>query len=142
MGSAVVLRTSSTVFKLSVLVLLLFQSTYAYSPQLTRRGWMSKSNAMVFSTTFISQAREANALEKRNEALCGTGFFTNIAQYKCTEIGDISGDGKAKEMSKEEESLSDSLMGKLALDDSASLVPGNNSEDNGKRSESQGKFND
>lgn len=64
----------------------------------------------------------ASALEKRNEALCGTGFFTNIAQYKCTDIGDISGDGKAKELSKDEETSVESLMDKLGLDDVSSFV--------------------
>lgn len=84
---------------------------------------MSKTKAatsLVFG--IIAQSSGADALEKRNEALCGTGFFTNIAQYKCTEIGDISGDGKAKELSKEEESSVGSLMGKLGLDDVSSFA--------------------
>lgn len=75
--------------------------------------------SIIFTGTVLEPSpRSANALEKRNEALCGTGFFTNIAQYKCTEIGDISGDGKAKDLSSEEEASVDSLMGKLGLDDS------------------------
>jgi hypothetical protein len=44
----------------------------------------------------------------RNEMLCGTGFFTNIWQYKCTDLGDIEDEGKIKAMKKE--AKMDSLM--------------------------------
>ena len=55
----------------------------------------------------------ADALKEKNEALCGTGFFTNIALYRCTEIGDISDEGKAGELTKNQEGKVDSLMSKL-----------------------------
>ncbi|KAL3791701.1 hypothetical protein HJC23_003958 [Cyclotella cryptica] len=96
----------------------------AYTIPLTRRGFISKSKAVSLvlgGTIAYPLPRPANALEKRNEALCATGFFTNIAQYKCTEIGDISGDGKAKQLSRDEEASADSLMGKLGLDQSTSF---------------------
>ena len=108
------------------LIMLCSESVFGYSPFLTRRSWVSKANAaassLIFGVAMTEQPPVANALEKRNEVLCGTGFFTNIAQYKCTDIGDISGDGKAKELSKDEESSVGSLMGKLGLDDSSSFV--------------------
>jgi hypothetical protein len=114
-------RYSNEYFLLVVMFLASISSIWAYTPQLTRRGWMTTTQAVsiIFTGTVLEPSpRSANALEKRNEALCGTGFFTNIAQYKCTEIGDISGDGKAKDLSSEEEASVDSLMGKLGLDDS------------------------
>ena len=53
--------------------------------------------------------------------LCGTGFFTNIAQYKCTEIGDISQDGKVKPLSASEEGSMESLLGKLGMEEAKSV---------------------
>ena len=53
------------------------------------------------------------ALKPNNEALCGTGFFTNIAQYKCTDIGDISDEGQSRKTTAEEESRLDGLMSKF-----------------------------
>jgi cell division protein FtsI/penicillin-binding protein 2 len=50
--------------------------------------------------------------------LCGTGFFTNIAQYKCTDIGDISDEGKAKKMNEQELGSMESLLGKMGVEDS------------------------
>jgi hypothetical protein len=61
---------------------------------------------------------DASALEARNEMLCGTGFFTNIAQYKCTDIGDISDEGKAKKMNEQELGSMESLLGKMGVEDS------------------------
>ena len=58
----------------------------------------------------------AFALQEKNEALCGTGFFTNIWQYKCTEIGDIEDEGESKALSTNEESSIDSLMTKFNLE--------------------------
>lgn len=58
----------------------------------------------------------AQALQARNEMLCGTGFFTNIAQYKCTEIGDISQDGKVQSLTPAEEGSMQSLLDKLGVD--------------------------
>eukprot|EP00535_Pseudo-nitzschia_heimii_P008028 CAMPEP_0197179628 /NCGR_PEP_ID=MMETSP1423-20130617/4508_1 /TAXON_ID=476441 /ORGANISM="Pseudo-nitzschia heimii, Strain UNC1101" /LENGTH=214 /DNA_ID=CAMNT_0042629555 /DNA_START=88 /DNA_END=732 /DNA_ORIENTATION=- len=57
----------------------------------------------------------ANALKKRNEALCGTGFFEHIYEYKCTEIGDIEDEGYSRSLNPEENGLTDGLMGKLGF---------------------------
>ena len=59
----------------------------------------------------------AHALKDRNEALCSTGFFTNIALYKCTEIGDISDEGKSRSLSNEQQGRLSSLMDKMGLDE-------------------------
>jgi hypothetical protein len=59
----------------------------------------------------------ANAVKERNEALCGTGFFTNIWQYKCTDIGDIADEGVPKDLSSSEQGATESLMSKFNLGD-------------------------
>ena len=65
-------------------------------------------------TLFLS--RPAYAVKERNEVLCGTGFFTNIAQYVCTEIGDISDErGPGRALNQQELESTDSLMDKLSL---------------------------
>ena len=58
----------------------------------------------------------AHALKQKNEALCGTGFFEHIYEYKCTAIGDIEDEGYSKGLSQAETGLTDSLMGKLGVD--------------------------
>jgi len=73
--------------------------------------------SIVFSSLAWLTAEPAAALQERNEALCGTGFFTNIAQYMCTEIGDISDEGKPRKVSAEEMGSMDSLMDKLGVSD-------------------------
>jgi hypothetical protein len=60
-------------------------------------------------------AGPAHARQPKNEALCGTGFFENIYQYKCTEIGDIEDEGKAASLSQQEQGATDSLLSKLQL---------------------------
>jgi hypothetical protein len=57
----------------------------------------------------------AHALQERNEALCNTGFFTNIWQYKCTPLGDIQDEGFAKDLTNADQGTVDSLMSKLEL---------------------------
>ena len=64
----------------------------------------------------LGLASPAFALQEKNEALCGTGFFTNIWQYKCTEIGDIEDEGESKALSTNEKSSIDSLMIKFNLE--------------------------
>jgi hypothetical protein len=71
--------------------------------------------AWITSVGLMGGAHEALAVKPRNEMLCGTGFFTNIWQYKCTDLGDIEDEGKIKAMSAEEETKMDSLMGKLSM---------------------------
>ena len=126
-NSAPKMRVMTFVASMAMVLLASCKDAHAYSPSVTRRGWISKAINGVVATPAL-----ANALEQRNEMLCGTGFFTNIAQYKCTDIGDISGDGKAKDLSKEEESSVDSLMGKLGLDEGASFVTEKSNDGNAK----------
>ena len=65
--------------------------------------------------------QSASALEERNEMLCGTGFFTNIAQYKCTEIWDISDEGKAKSVSEKELGSMGSLLQRMGIEDAVEV---------------------
>lgn len=79
---------------------------------LDRRGLIrALSSAALSGNILLSQP--AWALKPNNEALCGTGFFTNIAQYKCTDIGDISDEGQSRKTTAEEESRLDGLMSKF-----------------------------
>jgi hypothetical protein len=81
----------------------------------SRRGFLVGAAAWFTSVGLMGGANEAQAVKPRNEMLCGTGFFTNIWQYKCTDLGDIEDEGKIKAMSAEEEAKMDTLMGKLGM---------------------------
>ena len=81
----------------------------------------------------------AAALQARNEALCGTGFFTNIAQYKCTEIGDISDEGKTRPLSKADEGITKSLMGKIGMENVEISDEGDKSKDEASKRSSKSK---
>jgi hypothetical protein len=63
----------------------------------------------------VGKPTAAQAVKPKNEALCGTGFFENIWQYKCTELGDIQDEGIPSTLSPEQQGATDSLMGKLNL---------------------------
>jgi hypothetical protein len=78
----------------------------------SRRAFVAGS-ALTWGFTAVTQ--EASALQKRNEALCGTGFFTNIWQYKCTDLGDIEDEGRSRAMSAEETAKLEGLAGKLSI---------------------------
>jgi len=77
----------------------------------------------------------AIALQERNEILCGTGFFTNIALYKCTDIGDISDEGKSRPLTTNEQGSMQGLMDKMGMDDSIF------EEDNKKKKKTEDKVN-
>jgi hypothetical protein len=112
----------------------------------SRREFVSKAiPTLLLASSF--DVKPAFALKERNEALCSTGFFTNIgklsrtivglprllllkqsdlqsltafyetAQYLCTEIGDISDEGKSRKMSNEEIGSMESLLGKMGVGD-------------------------
>lgn len=69
----------------------------------------------------LSLSQPAYALKERNEVLCGTGFFTNIAQYMCTDIGDISDErGSGRSLNQQEIASTDSLMDKLSISTTSS----------------------
>eukprot|EP00814_Leptocylindrus_danicus_P020807 CAMPEP_0116035888 /NCGR_PEP_ID=MMETSP0321-20121206/20713_1 /TAXON_ID=163516 /ORGANISM="Leptocylindrus danicus var. danicus, Strain B650" /LENGTH=143 /DNA_ID=CAMNT_0003512961 /DNA_START=418 /DNA_END=849 /DNA_ORIENTATION=+ len=89
------------------------KSQHMYS----RRGMVQLSGwGMLFGTVAVVAPKPANALKDRNEQLCKTGFFTNIAQYYCTDIGNISDEGVSKGPSTEEADKMDSLMSKFDFD--------------------------
>lgn len=69
----------------------------------------SSSSSSPFPTTTTLVV----AVKNRNEALCGTGFYTNIWQYKCTELGDIQDEGTPGGLSPSEESTAESLLSKF-----------------------------
>jgi hypothetical protein len=60
------------------------------------------------------------ALTDKNDALCQTGFFTNIMQYRCTEIGDISDEGIAQDLTTDQVASTDALMSKLNVNSNSS----------------------
>lgn len=69
------------------------------------------------SPTSIMLPPSAYALQERNEALCNTGFFTNVGAWYCTDIGNIGDEGKSKPISEESVASVDSLMSKFNIDD-------------------------
>jgi len=97
----------------------------ARSEAFNRRSLLRALSSLTVSGNLLLNARGTNrpalALKPNNEALCGTGFFTNIAQYKCTDIGDISDEGRSRKTTAEEDGRLDGLMAKFGdLDASSS----------------------
>jgi hypothetical protein len=113
-------------------------------PTTTRRGYclgMPRSAALAWlggaltsSLPFVSldpsrsrrgdsPAPAAWAVQERNEALCRTGFFTNIMQYRCTDLGDISDEGEARSLSESQAEAADGLLSKLGLSGQAERPP-------------------
>ena len=90
-------------------LLLLLASSHALAPPLRRRQLFLQTTAFVTTTA----ASSAHAVQERNEALCSTGFFTNIWQARCTELGDITDEGVGRDLSTTEETSVDSLFSKL-----------------------------
>jgi hypothetical protein len=112
----------------------------------SRREFVSKAIPTLLLAGSLD-VKPSFALKERNAALCGNGFFTNIgnrsrtiiglprllllkqsdlqsltafhetAQYLCTEIGDISDEGKSRKMSNEEIGSMESLLGKMGVGD-------------------------
>jgi hypothetical protein len=96
------------------------QATPAEEQSQSRRLFFEKlGSLLVVSLGTITFPQPATALKPRNEQLCGTGFFTNFQEYKCTEIGDISDEGRRTSLSASEEGAADSLLSKLNLGDSS-----------------------
>jgi len=81
----------------------------------SRRTFAARVFASTILTSNLLPTEAAYAVKERNEALCGTGFFTNIAQWYCTEIGDISDEGLGKDLSTSQESTVDSLLSKFDM---------------------------
>mmetsp|Transcript_20659 Transcript_20659/g.31156 ORF Transcript_20659/g.31156 Transcript_20659/m.31156 type:complete len:153 (-) Transcript_20659:557-1015(-) len=83
----------------------------------------------------------AYALQERNEALCSTGFFTNVGAWYCTDIGNIGDEGQVKPLSKKDEVSVDSLMSKFNFEDS-STTEGDSSSGKQSGNGESGKTND
>lgn len=64
----------------------------------------------------------AHAVQAKNEALCNTGFFTNVGAWYCTDIGNIGDEGRPRPMSKDAESSVNSLMSKFNIDGDVMIV--------------------
>ena len=82
--------------------------------QYSRRAFIF-TPTITIPLSLVINAPKADALKPKNDALCGTGFFEHIYEYKCTSIGDIEDEGSAKSMNSDEMGITDSLMGKLGL---------------------------
>ena len=106
------------------------QETDSNSPPTIHRSAFLSSTVALFG--LLSATPAAHALKKKNEALCGTGFFEHIYEYKCTAIGDIEDEGTSKGLSQSETGLTDSLMGKLDLGSDAVFVGDNKNSGNTK----------
>ena len=111
-------------------------TTSAKSKPLNRRSLIRALSSAALSGNILLDSKTnqpAWALKPNNEALCGTGFFTNIAQYKCTDIGDISDEGQSRKTTAEEESRLDGLMSKFGDLD----LPSSSSSGDDEQSESR-----
>mmetsp|Transcript_4123 Transcript_4123/g.7960 ORF Transcript_4123/g.7960 Transcript_4123/m.7960 type:complete len:138 (-) Transcript_4123:61-474(-) len=98
------------------------------SSTVSRRGFGKAS--LLGGCVLLNLPIPARALKEKNEVLCGTGFFTNIAQYMCTELGDISDEGKSKSLSSTQVDSTDSLIDKLGIKEGD-----NNTENDSNKSE-------
>ncbi|KAG7363197.1 hypothetical protein IV203_026557 [Nitzschia inconspicua] len=84
-------------------------------PTSTRYQWLETVGIAVATAGALS-LQPAWALKPRNEALCGTGLFTNFLEYRCTDLGDISDEGQKTSFSNTNDAgTADSLLSKLNL---------------------------
>lgn len=101
-----------------------------------RRRFLASAAASAFGV-MVSVPPPAEAVKERNEALCNTGFFTNIAQYRCTPVGNIWDEGQKTSLSVEEEGATDSLLSKFNLGATNESSSDENVDGNGVTSQSQ-----
>lgn len=104
------IRSLPVVYILLRTVMFRLCPTQALAPHKTRRAFVS---ATITAASAIWPTQESKALQKKNEVLCGTGFFEHIYEYKCTTIGDISDEAKSKSMDEKMGIQADLLMEKL-----------------------------
>ena len=95
-------------------------TTSSLANQCSRRRLLTTTtttSCVLFGTllTGVGTPTVAQAVQPKNEALCGTGFFENIWQYKCTDLGDIQDEGIPSTLSLEQQGATDSLLDKLNL---------------------------
>ena len=109
----IAVETKTTLLSCMLLIIMLVLPPPFILPIATSSQTTSQTSTGA-KTLFLSPP--AYAVKERNEVLCGTGFFTNIAQYVCTEIGDISDErGSGRALNQQELESTDSLMDKLSL---------------------------
>jgi hypothetical protein len=85
-----------------------------YAKTNNRRAFWTKTIAMTVGPSLVAcSSQPAFAIKERNDMLCDTGFFTNIAQWYCTDLGDISDEGATKELSRAEQKATDALLFKM-----------------------------
>jgi len=80
-------------------------------PVMERRGLFA--TAFATSSLLLLAVTPAEAVKPRNAALCDTGLFDNLMEYRCTPLGNIEDEGTSRNLSEKEESAADSLMSKL-----------------------------
>ena len=51
----------------------------------------------------------------KQSAMCRSGLYTNVAQGKCTDVGDITKMAGAKELDSQQDAVSDKLAARLSL---------------------------
>jgi hypothetical protein len=73
---------------------------------------------MIPAAVILKPADPSTAVTPKNELLCGTGLFENFQEYRCTSLGDISDEGKVKEIDSQEKGAMDSLLSKMGVEDS------------------------
>jgi len=129
LSSVPVARSSTTQIRL-------FSDLDHSNEETSRRNAIQKCLMGIFVTgsgAATTAPRPSWALKPRNEALCGTGFFTNYLEYRCTDIGDISDEGKSTAFSSGDAGAADSLLNKLNLNLDLNDTP---QRDDSKKSES------
>ena len=67
----------------------------------------------------------------KNEILCNTGLFENFQEYRCTSLGNISDEGKVKEIDAKEQGSMDSLLSKMGVEDAVDEIDRKSSGDKG-----------
>lgn len=90
----------------------------ATGPSESRRHWIRSVSRTMATATIVNifTAQPSWAVKPRNEALCGTGLFTNFLEYRCTDLGDISDEGQNTSFSSSNDAgTADSLLNKLNL---------------------------
>ena len=86
---------------------------------------------VIFPTLSSNTIPSANAVTPKNEILCNTGLFENFQEYRCTSLGDISDEGKVKEIDAKEQGSMDSLLSKMGVEDAVDEIDRKSSGDKG-----------
>lgn len=127
-GVSTVLRTSKTSLGMATnnekhtifpMTLSTSKTEEATGPSESRRYWLCGVSRTMATAAIVNivTAQPSWAIKPRNEALCGTGLFTNFLEYRCTDLGDISDEGQKTSFSSSNDAgTADSLLSKLNLE--------------------------